>query len=91
VTAAAKTKWARVHKASGATVIERRSNGCKMTVIPSDWTRPEGAAVWSTSCGDHRSKNFQHKRGNASSVKRAKDAARRAAQSLSRRRARPAK
>ena len=70
--------WKTVHKTSGATVIERSANRCKLTVIPSDWTRPKGAAVWSTTCGEG------HKRGRASTVKGAKTAATRAVKALRR-------
>jgi hypothetical protein len=70
--------WKTAHKSSGATVIERRANRCKLTVIPSDWTRPKGAAVWSTTCGS------DHKRGNSKTVKSAKAAAHRAAKAMKR-------
>jgi hypothetical protein len=80
-----RSTWKTAHKASGATVIERSSKGCKLTVIPSDWTRPKGAAVWSVSCGSPRAANFDHKRGNSATVKSAKSAATRAARKLKRR------
>jgi len=78
-----KRSWKKVHKSSGATVFERsaRSGGggsCKLTAIPSDWTRPSGASVWSTTCGG------THKRGNSSSLKNAKKAASRAAKKMGR-------
>ncbi len=74
-----KSRWKKAHKSSGATVIERKTKRCRLAVIPSYWTRPHGAAVWSTTCGG------DHKRGNSSSVKNAKTAASRAANTMRRR------
>lgn len=76
--------WKTSHKSSGATVIERSSKGCKLTVIPMDWTHPKGAASWAVSCGSPRSAKFEHERGRAASVKTAKAAATRVARKLKR-------
>jgi hypothetical protein len=70
--------WKTSHKSSGATVVERRSGSCKLTVIPLDWTQPKGAANWAVSCGKPNAANFRHKRGRSASVKSAKSAATRA-------------
>lgn len=69
--------WKKVHKASGATVIEHRVRDCRLVVIPVDWTKPKGEARWSMTCGSPGWTN-RHKRGYARSVKAAKAAARRA-------------
>ncbi len=74
-----KSHWKKAHKSSGATVIERKTKRCKLAVIPSDWRRPHGAAVWAATCGSN------HKRGTSSSVKNAKTAASRAANAMRRR------
>jgi hypothetical protein len=83
--------WKTVHKLSGATVIERHFKNCKLTVVPANWTNPQGAASWSVTCGDAtpssqpawRDVGFQHKRGSASTVKGAKAAALHAAKKMS--------
>jgi hypothetical protein len=75
----ARSNWRTVHKASGATVIERHAQGCKLTVVPEDWVRPRGAARWAISCGGEIDRVHGPVKGSASSVKNAKHAATRAA------------
>lgn len=70
--------WKTEHKMSGATIIERRTQGCRLTVMPLDWAKPRGAASWTTSC------RANHKRGRAKTVKSAKAAATRAAKTMRR-------
>ena len=70
--------WKQVHKTSGATVIERSTASCKLSVMPRDWTKPRGAASWTATCGE------SHKRGSSNTVKNAKSAATRAAKKMRR-------
>jgi len=81
---AKRRSWKTEHKTSGATVIERRAHGCRLTVMPFNWSHPHGAASWGVSCGSARSTDFKHKRGRASTVKNAKVAATRAAKAMGR-------
>lgn len=74
--------WTTSHKTSGATVFERRLLGALLTVIPMDWTEPSGPANWAVTRGHAGDRTYQHKRGQAASLTRAKEAAMRAAQSL---------
>jgi hypothetical protein len=64
--------WKTVHRKSGATVIEHLRRGCKFTVVPKDWSKPKGPAIWAMTCG------ARHKRGEAKTVRGAKAAALRA-------------
>lgn len=74
-----KTRWKKVHKASGATMIEGRLGACALQIMPQNWMNPNGPAVWHANCGD------QHKRGTVSSLKAAKAAALRTATKFERR------
>jgi hypothetical protein len=78
--------WKSLHKPSGATVIEQQAHGCRLTIMPTDWTKPRGRAAWTATCfkpGAPRGL-FEHKRGLANTVKGAKTAALRMAKKLKR-------
>lgn len=72
--------WAEAHKSSGASVIERRVHGCRLTVVPKNWTRRTGESIWSVSCDA----SGRHERGEASTLGGAKVAAMHSAKKLER-------
>ena len=76
------TTWKKHHATSGSTSLQAHANGCKLTVIPKNWTSPQGPAVWSATCGSGAS--LKHKRGDAKTAAGAKTAAKRAAATLKR-------
>lgn len=74
--------WTQEHKPSGASVIERHVDGCRLTVVPVSWSNPRGPANWSVTCGRHSHADFDHQRGRSATVQGAKSAALRAVKAM---------